>query len=109
MGRERDLHLDASKRHEESLRRKQDEMSEHISHTERQSREMSELRDDLRRREDELRQLKEQIVDLQRQAGVVGVGLAGSDGMPMQPALHNLPTGVEQTSTPRVGTAASDS
>jgi len=65
--RERDLHMDASKRHQDSLMQKQTEVSEHLSRLGQQSRDMNALRDDLRRKEDDVRQFKSRIEELQKE------------------------------------------
>eukprot|EP00450_Noctiluca_scintillans_P016558 CAMPEP_0194531822 /NCGR_PEP_ID=MMETSP0253-20130528/69215_1 /TAXON_ID=2966 /ORGANISM="Noctiluca scintillans" /LENGTH=638 /DNA_ID=CAMNT_0039377209 /DNA_START=35 /DNA_END=1951 /DNA_ORIENTATION=- len=51
--RERDLNSDASRRHEDNLRRKHDEVNEYVARIDRQAREISTLREDLRKREEE--------------------------------------------------------
>jgi len=65
--RERDLHMEASRRHEENLRRKHEEVNDHLSRIERQTHELSSLREDMRRREDEIRQHRDVIARLEHE------------------------------------------
>jgi len=49
---ERDLHMEAAKRHEEAIRRKQQEVAEQLERMEQHARDMSALREELRRKEE---------------------------------------------------------
>jgi len=62
--RERDLHMEAAKRHEDNLKRKHEEVSEHLGRIERQTREADDLRSQLRRREDEVAELRRKVLEL---------------------------------------------
>lgn len=76
--RERDMHMEAGRRHEEALRRKQTEVEEHLSRIERYSQDVSSLRIALREKTELLRQHEGHVSKSDR-------GILGSDGASPQP------------------------
>merc|ERR1711920_485753 len=79
--RERDLHVDVSRRNEESAKRKQDEVSEYLSRIDRQTQDLAALRDDLRRRDDEVRRHQDTIAQLKRELEHATIGQGKSGGI----------------------------
>lgn len=79
--RERDFHMEASKRHEEHLQRKHQEVGEHLGRLEQQGREAQMLREEVRRNEDEVRRHQDRIRELEGQLQVSGESPARSQAI----------------------------
>lgn len=56
--RERDMHMEASRRHEDTIKRTQQEVTDHLNRIDQHQREMHQLREELHQKEEELRRHK---------------------------------------------------
>merc|ERR1719318_1167322 len=70
---ERDLHVEATRRHEDTIKRKQEEVSGHLGRIEKNSRDIDALRDQLLRKDEELRHQEDLARQLEHQLRSAGI------------------------------------
>lgn len=82
--RERDLHLEAGRQQQENLRRKTEQLGEHVTHLDMQARELASLREALGRSEEEARRHAARAMELEHQ---LQTAISG-DKLPLPSPLH---------------------
>lgn len=98
--RERDFHIESSKRHEDHVQKKQQEVGEHLTRLEKQAQDAQALREEVRRNEEDARQYRLQIEQAERELSDSKASQARSDAVRATAAGSAGTAGVHAAATP---------